>query len=74
MLIGLTQQIQRSLLQFLPLPLGEVPRRGGEGVFPLSVTTEGRDSSPIGRAKLIQVDKHKKLYVLVRKHPWPPHL
>ena len=25
-----------NLLQFLPLPLGEVPRRGGEGVFPLS--------------------------------------
>ena len=25
-----------NLLRLLPLPLGEVPRRGGEGVFPLS--------------------------------------
>ena len=50
----------KNLLQFLPLPLGEVPRRGGEGVFPLSVTTEGRDSSPRGGAKLSKVDKHKE--------------
>ena len=44
----------------------QVPRRGTEGVFPLSVTPEGRDSSPRGGAKLSKVDKHICNYELLR--------
>ena len=72
MLIGLTQQARRTCSnsclslwehpRVVSLALRaihlQVPRRGREGVFPLSVMPEGCDSSPRGGAKLSKVDKY----------------
>ena len=47
-----------ELAPILASPSGRGAPKGRRGRFPLSVTTFGRDSSPRGRAKLNQVDKH----------------
>ena len=37
----------------MPLPLGEVPRRGGEGVFPSQSPPKAVPALPKGRAKRV---------------------